>query len=248
MTKHDEGACCAAPTKEQTRQRLAKDLMYQAVDMLKSEQTIAAETLIRASYVLLDESGGRKNATGAWLLQMQANICEQNGELLKAIDFSRKAKEAAKELFGRNDTFTCAFMLFYALNLAQAGYARGLAMLEKGIKRLENASPNDQAPAVWLDQVLADARRVLAEEQKPQDPKKACKNFAKLYQSDRNGVYSVKLTSTGKRRSSAKIEVKVNSLDAVNVIAEEHRKQFKGIAVKISVEPVRGMAVLHRGS
>lgn len=247
MTKHDEGACCAAPSKEQSRQRLAKDLMYQAVDMLKSQQTAAAETLIRASYLLLDQSGGRKNATGAWLLQMQANIFEQNGELLKAIDFSRKAKETAKELFGRNDAFTCAFMLFYALNLAQAGYARGLTMVEKGIKRLEKASPNDQAPQAWVEHTITDALRVLREEKGLQDPKKACEVFSRLYQSPHNGVYSVELKGK-KRGRPAKIEVKVNSWHSISVIAKEHRNEFKGIKVKISVEPIAGMVVLHRAS
>jgi len=247
MTKHDEGACCAAPSKEQSRQRLAKDLMYQAVDMLKSQQTAAADTLIRAAYALLDHSGGRMNSTGAWLLQMQANICEQNGELLKAIDFSRKAKETAKELFGRNDAFTCAFMLFYALNLAQAGYARGLTMVEKGIKRLEKASPNDQAPQAWVEHTIKDAHRVLCEEQNPQDPKKACEVFSKLYRNPYNGVYSVELKGK-KRGRSAKIEVKVNSSNSLGAIAEEHRKSFKGIKIKIVVEPVAGMSVLHRAS
>lgn len=248
MTKHEDGACCALPTKEQTRQRLAKDLMYQAVDMIKLDQVASAETLIKAAYVLLDESGGRTNATGAWLLQMQANICEKNGQLLKTIDFSRKAKELAKEIFGRNDAFTCTFMLFYALNLAQAGYERGLPMVEKGIKRLEKASANPHAPDAWVEYVLSDARKSLVKERKAQDPKKASELFAQLYCGDRNGIYSVELSRKGKNRKSAKIVVKLSSANSLNIIAEEHRQKYKGIPVEISVEPAPGLVTLHRAS
>lgn len=250
MTTKDEGACCAPPSMEQTRQRLAKDLMYQSVDLLKADQLVAAETLIRASYVLLDQSGGRNNVTGAWLLQMQANICEKNGELTKSIDFSRKAKETAKAVFGRNDALTWAFMLFYAMNLAQAGYPRGLTMVERGIKRLEKVTANPQAPQAWLDYTLKDAHRVLDEERNPANPKKACELFAKLYRNERMGVYSVELSGkgSGKHRKSAKITVKVCSTSAIQAIAHEHRTLFKGVKVKIVVEPVAGMVVLHRAS
>lgn len=248
MTAKDEDACCIAPTEEETRQRLARELMYQSAELLKSKQPQGAETLLRASYVLLDESGGRINTTGAWLLQMSANICESNGQLADAIEFSRKAKETAKALFGRNDAFTCAFNLIYAVHLAQAGYTRGLVMVDMGIKRLENASTNPEAPSTWLEQVLGEGRKVLADEQKPQSPQTACELFAKLYSTPHNGVISVELlvTGKGKKRKSATISVKVCSPSAINVIAEEHRRQFKGVKVKISIEPAAGSVVLHK--
>lgn len=248
MTTKDEDACCIAPSEEETRQRLARELMYQSAELLKSKQPREAETLLCASYVLLDESGGRTSTTGAWLMQMSANIRESNGQLTDAIEFSRKAKETAKTLFGRNDAFTCAFNLIYAIRLAQAGFTRGLAMVDMGIKRLENASTNPEAPSTWLEQVLAEGRQAIMFEQKPQDPKNACEIFAKLYKSESNGVYLVELKSKGNRRRSARIEVKVHSASAIDCIAEEHRKRFKGIKVKISIEPIAGAVFLHKAS
>jgi len=248
MTEHQEDACCTTPTAEETKQRLAQELMFQSAALLDSNQLQAAETLLYASYVLLDQSGGRINAIGAWLLQMQANIYQHNGQLIKAIDFSRKAKETAKAVFGPNDSFTCAFKLLYSIRLAQAGYTRGLAMVDIGIRRLEKASENPEAPSAWLEQVLSEGRKVLAEEQKPQSPQTACELFAKLYSTPHNGISSVQfsVTGKGKKRKSGTINVKVCSPSAINVIAEEHRRQFKGVKVKISIEPAAGSEVLHK--
>ncbi len=225
------------------QQDLASQLMFECGDLIAADKLMQAESLVKAAFVLLDESGGRDNQTGIWLIFCQAAISDANGQPAKALNFYRQGKEKAKTVFGRDHVFTRICLVSYAGALAKAGHSRGISMLQKALALVRKAKPTKEVNFGLILQATHHAQEILKTELGSQDPLKSCDLYRKLYVGDTNGVHSADLS----KKDPSLLIVTVASADcAVHQIPEEHRQIFKGLRVKIEVKRIPGSVVLHR--
>src|SRR5581483_2598416 len=104
---------------------------------------------------LLDNSGGRNNERGVWLLASHADILQREGRLQDALTFAQQAADLAFEVVG--PFHPCAGVC--RLNIADiacdmASYEAANEQLEWAVTILSAATPDKDYTAAYLKSVL----------------------------------------------------------------------------------------------
>lgn len=224
-TAHGDN-CCRPPTKAETAQRIATDLMHQAFELVASKHEVdQALVLIDAAHVLLDRNGGRDNSPGVWLLAARSVLAEEKGYPVHALEYQRQCKEQAEKVFGPDDPTTLVCQSNYASTMCEMGLFQGTQLLKSAIERLKSACPQDDYNQEFISRALADSQRIFGDALKWQTPEEMLAQFKRVY--IRPGFTTGIMDAT--LRNATTVDVWYRSFTDFERIPDEHKVKFKDL-------------------
>lgn len=150
------GGCCNISPEERDR-NFANGIRVRADRFTEAGNYEAAASLISAAWTLLDNSGGRDNEPGIWLLASEANILQRQRENLGVAEQKLLAALALSErLFGDEHPCTAVCTANVADILSDAGKKdEARKYLARATALLLNAEPTGDYTAEYLTGVRA---------------------------------------------------------------------------------------------